>query len=64
MQEFAKFELKRGLSRCTNEEQLMFKRMYSHGNLERDINDVVDRMDIGKLDLAMEQVGRTIQKKL
>lgn len=38
----AKEKLKELLSQCTKEEQLLFKRMYCHKNLELPINDVVD----------------------
>jgi hypothetical protein len=36
--------------------------MYSNDNLEMDINDVVDKMDEEKLDWAMQQVERTLNK--
>lgn len=36
--------LKDLLSKCTTDQQMMFKRMYSHNNLELDINTVVDNM--------------------
>lgn len=48
---------------CTDAQQLLFKRMYSHKNLEFSVNDVVDAMDDDKLDLAVDQVQRTLDKK-
>jgi hypothetical protein len=58
----AKEMLKELLSQCTEPQQLMFKRMYSHNNLELPINDVVDNMAEDKIDWAMTQVERTIEK--
>lgn len=58
----AKEELKSLLSCCTDKQQLVFKRMYSHQNIYLSINDVVDNMDIKKIDWAISQVKRTILK--
>jgi len=44
--------LKELLSKCTPEQQLMFKKMYSNGNLRTSINDVVDNMEDDKIDKA------------
>lgn len=54
--------LKSLLSKCTPEQQLMFKRMYSHKNLEASIEEAVDQMDEGKIDCAITQCGRTVDK--
>lgn len=54
--------LKTLLYECTEGQQLMFKRMYSHNNLELSINEAVDQMDDDKIDHAMTQVERTIEK--
>ena len=62
LQEFARQSLKEGLAQLPDNHQLMFKRMYSHKNLEADINDVVDSMPEGKLDWAMSQVQRSLDK--
>ena len=63
LQEFAKSELKAGLSQCNEAQQHLFKRMYSHKNLGAPINDVVDNMPAEKLDRAMQQVQRTLAKQ-
>ncbi len=60
---FAKDELKHGLEQCTDDQVLMFKRMYSHGNLKASINEVVEAIPEDKLDRAMQQVQRTLDKK-
>jgi len=62
--EFAKNNLKENLARCTEAEQHRFKQMYSHKNLEANINDVVDNMPEDRLDWAMQQVQRSVDKKL
>jgi hypothetical protein len=55
--------LKDLLSQCTEDEQMVFKRMYSHKNLELDINTVVDNMDESKYDWAITQCEQTIASK-
>lgn len=62
LQNYARTQLKEGLSQCTEAQRLMFKRMYSHGNLSLDINGVVDAMPADKLDWAMRQVETTLRK--
>lgn len=48
---------------CTSEQQLFFKRMYSHKNLEKDILDVIDGLPIEKLKRALSQIETTLNKK-
>jgi len=59
--QFAKENLKNGLNKLPESNQLLFKRMYSHQNLDLDINTVVDNMQEKDLDWAMEQVRRTLK---
>jgi len=63
LQEFARQDLKDGLGECNEQQQLLFKRMYSHKNLDASINDVVDNMPVEKLDWAMQQVSKTLTEK-
>jgi hypothetical protein len=58
----ARILLKELLNECTEPQQFMFKRMYSHKNLELTISDAVDQMDESKIDVALSQVERTIEK--
>ena len=54
-------DLKLMLEECTEAQQNMFKRMYAEkGNIEIDINKVVDDMDSAKLDHAYTQTERTL----
>lgn len=62
LQQFARNELKAGLAKCTPAQQDLFKRIYANGKLDLPINTVVDRMPEEKLDRAMDQVARTVQK--
>lgn len=59
---FARQTLKEGLKKCTQEQQLFFKRMYSHKDLDKDISEVVDQIPDEKLDWAMQQIQRTLDK--
>ena len=61
LRDFANSELKKNLGQCTDEQQLLFKRMYSHNNLEKNINDVVDNLPDERISWAMEQVERTLK---
>lgn len=60
LQNFARAELKKGLSQCNESEQMLFKKMYSHDNLQRPIGEVVDLMPEENLDWAMRQVSSTL----
>lgn len=48
-------EIKRILSKLEEKNRLVFKRMYSHLDLDKDINLVVDEMPAPKLDWALQQ---------
>jgi hypothetical protein len=63
LQTHARDILKEGLAQCSNGEQLSFKRMYSHNNLDMPIDEVIDNMEPDRLDWAMDQVRRTLDKK-
>jgi len=63
LEKFARDTLKSNLAKCSEGELLTFKRMYSHGDLGKDINLVVDSMEPDKLDWAMSQVENTLAKK-
>jgi hypothetical protein len=48
-------EIKRILSKLEDSNRIVFKRMYSHGDLEKDINLVVDDMPAPRLNWALQQ---------
>lgn len=56
----AKKYLKELLAQCTEGQQLMFKRMYCHKNLDATIDEAVDQMDESKIDWATTQCERTV----
>ena len=62
MADFGRKKLKELLSQCTESQQLMFKRMYAHDNLDLPIGECVDQMDESKIDWAISQCERTVEK--
>jgi hypothetical protein len=64
IKDYTKRQLIDLLSTCTPEQQLMFKRMYSHNNLEATIEEAVNNMHESKMDHALTQVSRTVEKNL
>ncbi len=56
LQQFVRDNLKASLVMLPESHQMLFKRMYSHKDLDADINVVVDRLNSEKLDFAMQQV--------
>jgi len=60
LQKYCQTEILNGLRHCNEKQQLMFKKMYSHDNLELSIDDVVKKMLPDQLETAMEQVDRTL----
>ena len=63
LQDFARAQIKNGLAKCSDEQQLLFRRMYSHTNLDASIDEAVDAMDAEKLDWAMQQISRTLESQ-
>lgn len=63
LERYAREQLKQGLASCTEAQQMIFKRMYSHKNLDLPIDQAVDVMSSDRLDWALEQVQRTLVKK-
>lgn len=62
LQDCARQFIKDGLAGSTDSNRLLFKRMYSHKDLDAAVDDVVDSMPADKLDWAMLQVDRTVKK--
>ena len=58
----AKQILKDLLSQCTEDQQTMFKRMYAHKSLDLSIDEAVDQMDPEKMDHAISQCERSVNK--
>ena len=59
--EMGRTYLKELLAQCSESQQMIFKRMYSHNDLEKNINQVVDDLDPNKIDWAISQCERTIE---
>lgn len=62
LEQSGKTILKDLLHQCTESQQLLFKRMYSHNNLECTIDEAVDNIDSSKIDWAISQCERTVLK--
>jgi len=60
LEDFARSTIKLGLMKISADEFIIFKRMYSHNDLLKDIDSVVNEMPVEKLDWAMQQIERTI----
>jgi len=46
---------------CSPPQQLMFKRMYCHKNLDATVEEAVEQMDPDKIDWAVTQTEKTIK---
>lgn len=60
VEDFIRQEIKTGLDMCTEKQQLLFKRMYSHKDITKPLDTIVDGMNEDKLETAMDQVERTV----
>ncbi len=60
---FAREQIKEGLAKLEDAHRLRFNRMYSHDNLQRPVNEVVDNMPEDKLNWALSQVERSMLLK-
>ena len=54
--------IKSGLSRLSIENRKMFNKMYSHKNLDKPINKVVDGLSSNRLDNVLSQVTNTLNQ--
>lgn len=48
------------LNQCTDAQQMMFKRMYCHNNLDATVEESVNLIDDEKIDWAISQCERTV----
>ena len=60
--QYARNLLKSNLAKCTEQEQDVFRRMYGKGNT-KDMVKVVDQMPFDRIDMALQQVQNTLDKK-
>ncbi len=51
------------LEKCTEGQRNLFKRMYSSDDLERPMEDVVDKMEGHQLDWGITQCENTLKKR-
>jgi hypothetical protein len=62
LETYARNEIKNHLRKCTEAQQMIFKRMYAHKNLDVAIDTLVDTMPIDRLDWALALVTNTTLK--
>jgi hypothetical protein len=65
LMKIARDKIKDGLKSCTEGQVHLFRRMYGSPkdiDVRTDINIVVDKMQDSKIEWALEQVSRTIEK--
>lgn len=60
LETYARTYLKRNLRKCESDQFMRFKRMYSHKDLTKSIDETVDNMPVDRLDWAMQQIERTL----
>ncbi len=60
---FARGQIKNGLTQLEDKHRLFFKRLYSHDNLEKPIEDIVADMPEERLSQALNQVENSLKKK-
>ncbi len=63
LETYAREFLRQNLEKCTPEQFMIFKRMYSVKKLDANINQVVEKLPKTQLDWAMEQVKQTLLKQ-
>jgi len=59
---FTRETMKTEIAKLGESQQLLFKRMYSHTDMDKDINDVIDQIPIDKLSWALTQVENSVAK--
>lgn len=62
LQQVARQTIKDGLDQLSEKHRSMFKRMYSPNDLDIEINILVNRLPVVKLEWAMQQVTSTLEK--
>ena len=60
--DFTRTQIKEGLSQLPSKWVHKFKQIYSHNDLNADINNVVDNLPSDKLDWALTQVENSLLK--
>ena len=63
LQDYARIKLKEGLAKLPHTHHRLFKRMYSHEDIDKDINIVVDEMPDDEFEWAIQQVRTSIKKE-
>ena len=63
LEDYAKAFLRNNLKKCSDEEFIVFKKMYSVNKLDANIREAVDNVGKTQLTWAMQQVTNALLKK-
>ncbi len=63
MIDFARREIKKGLLQLEIKHRVFFKRLYSHGNLDKPTQAIVDDIPEEKLSWALTQIQNSLKKQ-
>ncbi|MDX1699695.1 MAG: hypothetical protein R3250_03705 [Melioribacteraceae bacterium] len=63
LEDYAREFIKKNLEKCSPEQFMVFKKMYSVKKLDANINQVVEKLPKSQLDWAMHQVINTLLKE-
>lgn len=61
--EYAREYIRINIKKLKDEHIMRFKKMYSHHNLAAHIDDVVNNMEIDKLNWGMQQITNSLLKE-
>ena len=62
IENYIRSEIKSNLEKCTDDQVMLFKRMYCHKNLDANIDEAVNSVPSEGLDWAYTQVTNTLKK--
>jgi len=63
LESFARAWIRENIKKCNERAQLLFRRMYSHKDIDKDMDLIVSEMEDEKLDWAMSQIERALNGK-
>ena len=63
LEKYAREYIRINIKKLKDAHIMIFKKMYSSKNLDANIDDVIDKMSVDKLDWAMQQVARSLIKE-
>lgn len=62
VEQFRRDQLRELITKCTEDQQMFFKRIFSYKNIDLSIDQVIANMTVDKIDSAIALCERTIAK--